>query len=121
VTIESVQNIWKSGDGQNIALYHQGDCIAATCSDTDVTTVGVYFDSDANDGWVRILVDGREVWRGNIWGGEGGHFCNYLEVSGLAPGPHTIMAENLGIDGGGGDDDTAMRYFGFSSRPVQAP
>ena len=31
------------------------------------------------------------------------------------------QAENLGIDGGGGDDDTAMRYFGFSSRPVQAP
>jgi hypothetical protein len=121
VTIESVQNIWKSGDGQNIALYHQGDWIAATCSDTDVTTVGVYFDSDANDGWVRILVDGREVWRGNIWGGEAGHYRNYLEVSGLAAGPHTIMAENLGIDGGGGDDDTAMRYFGFSSRPVQAP
>ena len=121
VSIESVENLWKSTDGEKIALYNKGDWIAATCSDPDVTTVGVYFDSDYNDGWVRILVDGREVWRGNIWGGAEGNYRNYLEISGLAPGSHTIMVENLGVDGGGGDDDTAIRYFGFSSVPIQAP
>jgi len=68
-----------------------------------------------------VLVDGQEAWRGNIWGGDDGHFRNYLEISGLDPGIHTIQVENLGIDGGGGDDDAAMRYFGFSSKPMTAP
>ena len=45
-------------------------------------------------------------------------FIGYIEVSGLVPGTHTITVENLGIAGEGGGDDTAMRYFGFSSTPV---
>jgi len=121
VSIQSVANLWQSSDGEKIALYNGGDWISASCSDQNVTAVGVYFDSDYNDGWVRVLVDGQEAWRGNIWGGDDGHFRNYLEISGLDPGIHTIQVENLGIDGGGGDDDAAMRYFGFSSKPMTAP
>ncbi|MBT3316305.1 MAG: hypothetical protein HN390_17020 [Anaerolineae bacterium] len=122
VTIESVSNLWKSADGEKIALYNGGDWIEATCHDLNITAVGVRFESDANDGWVSVLVDGVEMWRGNIHGGapgsEEGMFLHYLEVSGLEPGVHTIRVENLGIDGGEGGDDAAMRYFGFSSMPV---
>ncbi len=122
VTIESVSNLWKSADGEKVALYNGGDWIEATCHDPSITAVGVRFESDANDGWVSVLVDGVEMWRGNIHGGapgsEEGMFLHYLEISGLKPGVHTIRVENLGIDGGEGGDDAAMRYFGFSSTPV---
>jgi hypothetical protein len=122
VTIESVSNLWKSTDGEKIALYNGGDWIEATCHDPSITAVGVRFESDANDGWVSVLVDDVEMWRGNIHGGnpgsEEGMFLHYLEISGLQPGVHTIRVENLGIDGGEGGDDAAMRYFGFSSTPV---
>ena len=122
VTIESVSNLWKSADGEKIALYNGGDWIEATCHESNITAVGVRFESDANDGWVSVLVDGVEMWRGNIHGGypgsEEGMYLNYLEISGLEPGVHTIRVENLGIDGGEGGDDADMRYFGFSSTPV---
>jgi hypothetical protein len=52
--------------------------------------------------------------------GEGGMFLNYLEVSGLTPGVHTIQLECLGIAGDGGGIHVAMRYFGFSTRPISA-
>ena len=122
VIIESAGGLWKSGDGEKIALYGGGDWISATCSDQNVTAVGVRFESGENDGWVRVLVDGAEVWQGSIYGGNPGSaegmFLYYLEISGLVPGVHTIKVENLGINGKGGGDDAAMRYFGFSSTPV---
>ncbi|MCD4753714.1 MAG: hypothetical protein K8R40_11635 [Anaerolineaceae bacterium] len=124
VSIVSVENFWKCSNGELTALYNGGDWILATCSDQDVTVVGVRFESDANDGWVRVLVDAREVWRGSIYGGdpssEEGMYLNYLEISGLEPGIHTIMVENLGINGEGGGDDAAMRYFGFGTSPYPA-
>ena len=125
VSITSVANLWKGSNGELIALYSGGDWISATCSDQDVTVVGVRFESDSNDGWVRVLVDAREVWRGSIYGGdpssEEGMYLNYLEISGLEPGIHTIMVENLGINGEGGGDDAAIRYFGFGTSPYPAP
>ena len=122
VVIESAGGLWKSGDGEKIALYGGGDWISAICSDQNVTAVGVRFESDENDGWVRVLVDDAEMWHGSIYGGNPGStegmFLYYLEISGLVPGVHTIKVENLGINGKGGGDDAAMRYFGFSSTPV---
>ena len=66
VSITSQGDLWRYNEV--VALMQEGDWISATCSDQDVTAVGVRFESDSNDGWVRVLVDGREVWRGSIYG-----------------------------------------------------
>ena len=116
VSIQSHGNLWTYN--ANIALMEKGDWISATCTNPNITSVGVFLGGDTNDGWVRVLVDGQEVWRGSIYGPPESMFINYLEVSGLVPGTHTIKVENLGISGEGGGDDVAMRYFGFSSTPV---
>lgn len=108
----------------NIALMRGGDWISATCTDDNITTVGVRLEGDANDGWVRVLVDGAEVWRGSIYGDPNsaeGMWMNYLEVSGLLPGVHTIRLESLGLPGDGGGIHVAMRFFGFSTKPVISP
>jgi hypothetical protein len=122
VTITSQGDLWRYNEVA--ALMHQGDWISATCNKNDITAVGVHILGDTNDGWVRVLVDGQEVWRGNVYGdpnSEKGGFSNYLEISGLEPGTHTIHLECLGIEGEGGGIHVAMYYFGFSSSPVPAP
>jgi len=119
VAIHSVDDLWTYN--ANIALMEEGDWIEAVCSGSNVTAVGVHLGGDSNDGWVRALVDGVEVWRGSIYGDPDsaeGVYIRYLEVSGLEPGLHTIRLENLGIDGEGGGDDVAMRFFGCSALPV---
>lgn len=122
VSIDSQGDLWTYN--ANIALLEMGDWISATCTKQDVTAVGVRLEGDGNDGWVRVLVDGLEVWRGSIYGDQNsaeGMFLNYLEVSGLEPGTHTIRLENLGIAGAGGGIHVAMRFFGFSTRAVSVP
>ena len=116
VLITSQGDLWTYN--ANIALMNKGDWISATCTLQNITAVGVRLEGDANDGWLRVLVDGTEMWRGNIYGPTENMFLNYLEISGLVPGEHTIRVENLGITGDGGGDDVAMRFFGCSSTSV---
>ncbi|MCJ7626057.1 MAG: hypothetical protein MUO76_21405, partial [Anaerolineaceae bacterium] len=102
VSIVSQGEFWTHGG--TIALLQEGDWISVTCSDTDITAVGVRLEGDANDGWARVLVDGQEVWRGSVYGNPesaAGMFSYYLEVSGLEPGVHTIQVVNMGIKGAG--------------------
>jgi hypothetical protein len=83
----------------------------------DTTSIGVQFWGDTNDGWARVLVDGSEVWTGDIYGIDsnypGGAFVKYLEISGLTPGRHTIRVENMGVSGAGGGGDVCMLLFGL--------
>jgi len=122
VSITSQGNLWRHD--HTVALMFEGDWISATCTNPDITVVGVHILGDTNDGWGRVLVDGQEVWRGNAYGDPGsdkGTYSNYLEVSGLDPGIHTIQVECLGIPGDGGGIHVALYYFGFSTSPVSAP
>jgi hypothetical protein len=122
VSITSQGDLWRHD--HVIALMNEGDWISATCTNPDITTVGLHLLGDTNDGWGRVLVDGQEVWRGNVYGdpdSEKGTFSYYLEVSGLDPGVHTIQLECLGIPGDGGGIHVAMYYFGFSTGPVYTP
>ncbi|MBE0668869.1 MAG: hypothetical protein IH593_14510 [Bacteroidales bacterium] len=122
VIIKHYGSLWTYN--ANIALMQKGDWISATCTDDNITAVGVHLGGDVNDGWARVLVDGAEVWRGSIYGDSkspAGLWTNYLEVSGLLPGVHTIRIESLGIPGEGGGIDVAMRFFGFSTKAIISP
>jgi hypothetical protein len=120
VTITSSDGLWRYH--QYVAVMQKGHWIEAAYSGSDATAVGVQFVGDTNDGWVKVLVDGQEVWRGSVYGTgpayPGGAFVNYLEVSGLEAGPHTIRVEALGIQGKGGGDDASMLFFGFGPTSV---
>ena len=56
---------------------------------------------------------------GSIYGSDsnwpGGAFVKYLKIFSLAPGPHTIRVEDMGIKGDGGGDDVTVVFFGFGS------
>ncbi|NJN94469.1 MAG: hypothetical protein HC875_10445 [Anaerolineales bacterium] len=83
------------------------------------TAMGVQFMGDPYQGWARVLFDGVEVWRGDtaaIWSKHGRH-GGYIEISGLAPGPHTLRAESLGFD----YHPIQVASFGFSKQGGVAP
>lgn len=81
-------------------------------STVSTTAVGVQLWGDQNDGWARVLVDGEEVWLGEMRGADnqwpGGAFVRYLEISGLAPGLHTLRFEPTGEGG-----SVTMYFFGI--------
>lgn len=116
VTIQdSGGDFWRS-DGW-VSLMQGGQWIEATHSGTAITSVGVQFWGDTNDGWARVLVDGVERWRGSVYGSDadwpGGAFVKYLQITGLGTGPHTVRVETLGQAGDGGGDDVTVYFFGF--------
>jgi hypothetical protein len=59
-----------------------------------------------------VLFDGQEIWRGDtskIWASLGRN-GGYIEVSGLAPGVHTLRVESMGFD----YHPVTVAFFGFS-------
>jgi hypothetical protein len=81
--------------------------------------MGVQFMGERSIGWARVLLDGQEVWRGNvseIWSERGRH-GGYVEVSGFEPGLHTIRAESLGFD----YRPVSVASFGFGDKEGVAP
>jgi hypothetical protein len=111
--------LWRYYDW--IALMQQGQWIEATYTGADTTAVGVEFWGDTNDGWARVLVDGSEVWTGNTYGPSATGYIHYLQISGLAPGSHTVRIENMGQAGDGGGDDVHVYFFGFESATSPPP
>ena len=102
-----------------IALAQPGSWVeAVTTSPTD--TVGVQFWGDQNDGWARVLVDGKEVWTGDTYGSDGmwpgNAFVNYLEITGLSFTNHTVRVEHMGKDGGGGGNHVSVFFFGWGKK-----
>jgi hypothetical protein len=74
--------------------------------------MGAQFMGDPPIGWARVLFNGVEAWRGNtsaIWN-EFGRHGGYVEVSGFAPGPHTLRVESLGLD----YHPVTVAWFGFN-------
>jgi hypothetical protein len=117
-TIEVNGNFWRYY--QWVSLTEKGAYLKAT-TNIDTTNVGVQLWGDATDGWGKVSVDGAEVWRGNTYGTNGdypgGCFANYLEISNLPLGKHTIVVEVLGINGQGGQPDVTIFFFGLK-RPL---
>lgn len=85
--------------GLNVILWPQGDWIEWTV-ENPAASAGVQFWGPAFMGPARLLVDGREVWRGVTadLGASLGQYGGYVEVRRLAEGPHRIRVEHLGTD-----------------------
>ena len=85
-----------------LALKDPGQFIEVE-SAMDTTAIGVQLWGDDNDGWARVIVDGEEVWSGEMRGSDnqwpGGAFVRYLEVAGLEPGNHMLRFEPIGQGG----------------------
>jgi len=116
VTIrDSGGEFWRMNEW--VALMNGGDWIEATHSGTGITSVGVQFWGDNDDGIARVLIDGVERWTGDTYGENGsypgGAFVNYLYFMDLGPGPHTIRVEAVGQATAGAGDNVTVMYFGF--------
>jgi hypothetical protein len=97
--------------GLQRVVWWNGDWIE-TSSDGSYTSMGVQFLGEEMIGWARLLFDGQEVWRGNtseIWSKSGRH-GGFVEISGFAPGAHTLRVESLGFD----YRPVTVANFGFS-------
>jgi len=112
---DSGGDFWRMNEW--VALMVVGDWIEAAHYGPAITSVGVQFWGDNDDGYARVIVDGVERWTGNTYGEDGnypgGAFVNYLYFTDLGPGPHTIRVENMGQTGGGANDNVTVMFFGF--------
>jgi hypothetical protein len=107
------------GYGLNRILWQAEEWIEATIEAEGVTAVGVQFHGDYIMGWARLLLDGREVWRGDtaaIWSRLGQH-AGYVEVSHVTPGRHILRVERLPVN----SRPVRVLLFGFDEQGVAGP
>jgi hypothetical protein len=85
--------------GLNVVLWEGGPWVEATVT-RPTEAMGVQFWGPSTMGVARLLLDGEEVWRGEVatLGRYYQLFGGYLEISGYAPGEHTLRVEHLGAD-----------------------
>lgn len=90
--------------GSNLlALVDTNQWLEIACLEP-TTAVAVRFLGDDNDGWARVLVDGREVWRDNTYGPVGIGYDKFVEIHNLSYAPHTLRIEAIGQVGREGGD-----------------
>ena len=99
--------------GVSRVLWWEGNWIEVT-TDRPFNAMGVQFLGELQIGWARVLFDGEEVWNGNTTdlGYENYRHGGYVEISGFAPGPHTLRVESLGFD----YRPVTVASFGFSEQ-----
>ncbi|HLF89861.1 MAG TPA: hypothetical protein VI451_13005 [Anaerolineales bacterium] len=99
--------------GLTRVLWWGGNWIEAT-TDLPFTAMGVQFLGESQIGWARVLFDGMEVWNGNTAdiAYQNYRHGGYVEISGFAPGQHTLRAESLGFD----YRPVTVAGFGFSEQ-----
>ena len=102
--------------GTHRVLWSGGDWVEATTS-LPYDSIGVQLWGSGYLGWARVLFDGQEVWRGlsTSLGKELAYYGGYIEISGFAPGEHTIRVESLSFD----HHPVKVAAFGFSNQPVE--
>jgi hypothetical protein len=97
--------------GLNRVLWSEGSWVEIS-TEQSFNAMGVQIYGDYTIGWARVLFDGQEIWRGDtskIWASLGRN-GGYIEVSGLAPGPHTLRVESMGFD----YHPVTVAFFGFN-------
>ncbi|GAB4579306.1 MAG: hypothetical protein Fur0022_20440 [Anaerolineales bacterium] len=104
--------------GVNRILWWDGPWIEMT-TDLPFAAMGVQFLGEPPMGWARVLFDGVEVWNGKTadLGFQKYRHGGYLEISGFAPGPHTLRVESLILD----YHPVTIASFGFSEQTVVQP
>jgi hypothetical protein len=96
--------------GRYRILWRPEDWLTAT-TERSFGSMGVQFLGSQVIGWARVLFDGTVVWHGetSTLGSDKGIYGGYVEISGYAPGRHTIRVERIDID----SRPVAVLFFGF--------
>jgi hypothetical protein len=96
--------------GRYRILWRPEDWLTAT-TERSFSSMGVQFLGSEVIGWARVLFDGTEVWHGNTstLGSDKGIYGGYVEISGYAPGTHTIRVERIDLD----SRPVGVLFFGF--------
>lgn len=97
-----------------LVLKEPGDWAQAS-SPAGYSALGIQFWGDQTNGWASVILDGVEVWRGDItaYGTDGVNYFVYVELTGEVGGPHTLRTEVLGQNGAGGGDNVPVFYFAY--------
>lgn len=97
-----------------LVLREPGDWVEAS-SPAGYSALGIQFWGDQTNGWGSVILDGVEVWRGDItaYGTDGVNYFVYVEVTGQVSGPHTLRTEVLGLPGKAGGDNVPVFYFAY--------
>ena len=86
--------------GLNLILWEGGTWVEVSAAHP-VEAIGVQFWGPSTMGAARLILDGQEVWRGEI-ASLGRHlqqYGGYVEIRGFGDGPHTLRVEHLRLDG----------------------
>lgn len=97
-----------------LVLREPGDWVEAS-SGEGYSALGIQFWGDDTNGWASLLLDGVEVWRGDIttYGTDGVNYFVYVELTGQVSGAHTLRTEVLGLPGKAGGDNVPVFYFAY--------
>lgn len=85
--------------GHNRVLWWEGPWIEFS-GHFEADAIGVQFLGDPVIGWAEVYFDGELLWRGDtaaIWNALGRH-GGYVQISGFAPGAHTLRVQAVGTD-----------------------
>jgi hypothetical protein len=97
-----------------LVLKEPGDWIQAS-SPAGYSALGIQYWGDQTNGWASLILDGVEVWRGDVtaYGTDGVNYFVYVELTGEISGPHTLRTEVLGQNGVGGGYNVPVFYFAY--------
>ena len=96
--------------GMNLILW-EGGTWAEAAAEITFEAFGVQFWGPSTMGTGRVLFDGHEIWRGVAaeLGSSLTQHGGYVEVSGFAPGRHTLRVEHLDLD----SRPLTVLFFGY--------
>ena len=97
-----------------LVLKEPGDWVQAA-SPEGYRALGIQFWGDETNGWASVILDGVEVWRGDVtaFGTDGTNYFVYVELTGEVSGAHTLRTEVLGLPGKAGGDNVPVFYFAY--------
>ena len=96
--------------GRYRVLWRPDDWLTAT-TERSFSSMGVQFLGSEVIGWARVLFAGLQVWHGDTstLSSDKGIHGGYVEISGFAPGLHTLRVERIDVD----SRPVMVLFFGF--------
>ncbi len=111
-------SIWTNSDGRLAVLDEQGNMKITTQYPTDCFCI--VFASDRNDGYARVVVDGKRVWTGDTWANVNtgqnidAQKITSLKITGLENTIHTIKIKNLNVRDDCHDGHVTIYKYGYN-------
>ncbi len=113
-TVNIYGSYWEGVYGGGMIALSGPGSYAQMQTTVPTTRVGVEFWGDTNDGLALVMVDGENVWSGDI-GGDPAYTQMYVQVSDLADTIHTLEVHWVG-PGATGLSDVGIWFFGIGTK-----